>query len=73
MGKKRSHKTLEQVAKQEEELTIEEMKIIKCAVPLTAYRTLTKLAADQTPFVKVSQYSTNVLVEHSSAAKSSKK
>jgi hypothetical protein len=69
---RKKQKTLEQVTKQEEEMTLEETRTIKCDVPMTAYRALTKLAADQVPFVKVNQYSTNILVEHSAQAKTKK-
>lgn len=50
--------------KREEQFIVEETKIIKCDVPLSVYRTLTKLAADSVPFLKVNAYCCNILTDH---------
>jgi hypothetical protein len=58
--------------KEKEGLDIAELRTIRCDVPLDAYRNLTKLAADQEPFVKVNQYATNILIEHATKTKGKK-
>ena len=58
LASKSSKKTLEQV------LNPEEMKEVQPLIKLDAYRTLTKLAVDHQPLMKLNSYCAMVLEEH---------